>query len=220
VRKADWLLRPDARTPAMSRVAAVVLAAGGASRMGSPKQLLRVDGESLVRRATQAALSSRCAAVFVVVGAHAQTVLKEVDDLAVERVENRNWPEGLGASIRAGVEAVAATKEPFFDAALLILTDQVHVTTALLDRLIAAIEASPAGLVACEYGGTMGSPAAFSRRYFDSLCRLHGDHGAKAVLLAHAEAVLRIPFPEGAIDVDTPADYERLKRARPGPDRE
>src|SRR5262245_27238513 len=96
----------------VNRVAAVVLAAGGSSRMGAPKQLLRLEGESLVCRAARAALAAHCAQVFVVVGAEAVAVAREIEDLPVQRVENVHWAEGVGSSIRAGVEAVALWRPP------------------------------------------------------------------------------------------------------------
>jgi molybdenum cofactor cytidylyltransferase len=196
----------------VTRVAVIVLAAGGSTRMGEPKQLLRFDGESLVRRAAKTALASRCAAVFVVVGAHAAAVAHELDGLALTLVENARWQEGMGSSIRAGVEAVTAA-EASFDAVLVMLADQPAVTATLLNRLIAASATASAGLVGCEYAGTIGAPALFARRHFEALRGLTGDHGGKVVLAAHADAVVRIAFPRGAVDVDTRDDYDRALSA-------
>lgn len=196
---------------AVKRVAAIVLAAGGSTRMGAPKQLLRLAGESLVRRAVRTALASRCAAVFVVVGAHADAIAREIDDLSCTRVDNPNWHDGIGSSISAGVTAVNITQPPF-DAVLITLTDQPYVTAALLDRLLAAGATAPVGLVACEYAGTTGVPALFARRHFDALRALTGDRGGKGLLAAPGDAVVRIPFPDAAIDLDTRDDYRRFTR--------
>ena len=92
----------------MTRVATVVLAAGGSRRMGSPKQLLRIDGVTLVRRAAEKALASRCQGVYIVVGAAAETVRRELSELSLEVIDNPNWEEGLAGSIRVGIEAVRA----------------------------------------------------------------------------------------------------------------
>lgn len=182
--------------------------------MGSPKPLLRVAGESLVRRAAGAALGSRCAAVFVVTGADAAAVAEELDGLGVTCVHNAHWQDGISSSIRVAVEAVAAT-EPPFDAVLITLVDQPALGAHLLDQLVAAGETAPAGLVACEYAGTVGAPAFFARRYFDALRALTGDRGGKAVLAAHADAVVRVPFAAAAIDLDTRDDYEQFARGWP-----
>jgi len=199
-------------------VAAIILAAGRSLRMGSPKQLLRIDDESLVRRAAKSALASRCDRVIVVVGADAEAVAREISDLPVERLENANWEEGIASSIRAGVEAATAA-QPQPDAVLIMLADQPAVTSELLDQLVAAAETAPAGLVACEYAGTLGAPAFYARRHFDALGRLSGDRGGKTLLAAHSEAVVRIPFAAAAIDVDTLDDYQRallMKSANAG----
>lgn len=194
------------------RVAAIVLAAGGSRRIGAPKQLLRIDGESLVRRAARTALASCCNAVFVVVGAHSDAILADLEGLAFTRVDNPSWREGIASSIRAAIAVVA--RNDSVDAALLMLADQPSVTSALLDRLVSELNLRHGELVACAYGETVGAPALFARRYFPELQRLRGDRGAKSVLLGHADAVVRVPFPAAAVDVDTLADYHRLTRRR------
>jgi CTP:molybdopterin cytidylyltransferase MocA len=200
------------------RVAAVVLAAGGSARMGSPKQLLRLDDETLIRRALRTALASRCTLVFVVVGAAAEAVTGDIDDLPVEIVVNPSWADGMASSIRAGIEAVAAA-EPRLDAALVMLADQPAVTVDILDRIVAAAEDAAAGLVACEYAGTLGAPALYARRHFDALRALRGDRGGKALLEAHRDTVVRVPFAPAAVDVDTPEDWRRLRLTSPPPQR-
>lgn len=198
----------------MTRVATVVLAAGGSRRMGSPKQLLRIDGITLVRRAAETALASRCEGVYVIVGAAAETVRREVSGLRLQVVENRHWEKGLAGSIRVGIEAVR-TARPEFDAAILTPVDQPWIHSALMDRLIEVFEAGEREIVACSYAGTVGAPALFSRRHFADLTSLSGDRGAKSVLEARAAEVAQVPFPEGATDLDTPRDYQRfLERGR------
>ena len=128
-------------------------------------------------------------------------------------LENRRWHEGLATSIRVGVAAAEVLTEPAVDAVLLTLVDQPAVGPELLDRLIAALENAPAGLVAAAYAGTIGVPALFARRHFPALLALSGDRGGKSVLAAHGAAVVAIPFPEGVFDIDTPADLERARKA-------
>lgn len=186
--------------------------------MGSPKQLLRIGDETLIRRAVGTALASRCARVFVVVGAAAAAVSRDIADLPVETVVNAFWADGMATSIRAGVKAVASA-QPRLDAALLTLADQPAITVDILDRIVAAGEDATAGLVACEYAGTLGPPALYARQHFDALCRLRGDRGGKALLEAHRDTVVRVPFAPAAVDVDTPEDYRRLRLTSPPPPR-
>jgi len=193
----------------VTRVAVVVLAAGGSRRMGSPKQLLRIEGSTLVRRAAETALASRCQGVYVVVGAAAESVRREVLDLPLEVVENRDWERGMAGSIRAGIGAVEAAR-PEFDAAILAPVDQPRIHPALLDRLIEVFEGGEHGIVASAYAGTVGAPALFARRYFGELTALRGDRGAQPVLLARGAEVARIAFPEGSTDLNTPEDYQQF----------
>ena len=193
----------------MTRVAMVILAAGGSRRMGSPKQLLRIDGVTLVRRAAEVALASRCEGIYVVVGSAAEGVRHEVGKLALEVVENRRWEAGLAGSIRVGVETVRAA-HPEFDAVILAPVDQPRIHPALLDRLIEVFEGGERGIVACTYAETVGAPALFSRGHFADLAGLPGDRGAKSVIEAREAELATIPFPEGATDLDTPEDFQRF----------
>lgn len=191
------------------RVGAIILAAGPSSRLGTPKQLLHFRGQSLLRRAALSALGAGCRPVVVVTGAHAQLYVGELDDLAVLAAFNREWQEGLASSIRTGIEALVS-EDPDVTAALILLCDQPHVTSALLSRLIGAHLATGCLVVASTYGDSAGAPALFSRSLFAELGRLEGASGAKHVIARHAAEAHLVPFPDGEADVDTPADVERL----------
>ncbi len=148
--------------------------------------------------------------VAVVLGAGAATrqLRFEVSDLAIAVVENAHWQDGIGSSIRAGLDALETARPP---AAVLIMTcDQPYVTAALLRRLREAWRTSGSPAVACEYAGTVGVPALFDRALFPELRGLPPDHGAKPVLERHLADVVRIPFEEGALDIDTPGDVHKL----------
>jgi len=189
--------------------AAVVLAAGGSTRMGRPKPLLHYRGRSLLHRAVAAATNGGCAPVIVVLGAAAETLRPELAGLSVEVTINERWKDGLAGSIRTGIEALQS-RRPDVDAVLLMPCDLPHLSARLVRELLgAAADQGPCPIVACEYAGTIGVPALFHRRWFDELCRLRGDRGAKSLLLAHPEALVRVPWTEGALDVDRPSDHER-----------
>ncbi len=184
--------------------AAIVLAAGRSARFGQPKQLLRVDARSLVVHAVDAAREGGCDPVVVVVGASSEAVRRELADAPVRIVLNEQWEEGVASSVRAGVAAAAAL--PGVRAALLLTCDQLRLTPAVVHRLLAAAAAAPGKMVASEYGGTVGIPALFDRSHFAGLLELRGESGAKQLLLRHATSVLRVPWPDGALDVDAPED--------------
>jgi len=191
----------------MSNVPVVVLAAGGSSRLGQPKQLLVHRGVSLVRRAANVAIESGCGPVLVMAGAEAEKVRAALGGLAVELHEHSRWRDGIGGTI-----AAAATEVPrrWPDATALILmgVDQPAVTASHLRELAASLDAG-AKAAASSYGDTIGIPALFSRELFLVLTRLSGDSGAK-IILQNAAAVL-VPLPGGEVDIDQPVDLKHLE---------
>lgn len=191
------------------KIAAIVLAAGGSIRLGEPKQLLDFRGQPLVRRVTEAALAGGCSPVAVVVGRDGEAIAAALEGLAVQLVPNKNWEEGIGSSIRAGTEAL-----PDCDALVIATCDQPHVDADLIRRLIRTQEEMQRPIVASAYSGTCGVPAFFAQRYREELLSLPNGHGAKTIINRHPADVATVDFPEGAIDIDTPADYRALQ-ARP-----
>lgn len=195
-------------------IAATVLAAGGSTRMGRPKQLLTYGGRTFLRKAAETAIASGCRPIIVILGAYAEQLHSEIDGLPVFSVVNERWAEGLGSSICAGLGALKTYGgEDAIEAVVLMLCDQPFVTATVIDELIAAYRSNGKGIIASEYGGTMGVPALFGREYFAKLASLSGPAGAKHLLTAHASDIVRVPFPQGTTDIDTPEDYLQLQRA-------
>ena len=182
--------------------AAVILAAGSGRRMGGPKALLCMDGETLLHRTVRAALGAGCAPVIAVIGAWDPGL----GDLEVEALFNAEAAEGMASSLRVGIGALPLETQ----AALILTVDQPAVDAALLRRLLALAAVDPAGPAACASAGTLGIPAVIPQRLFPHLLALRGDRGAKAILLRENTATL--PFPEGVTDLDTPEDLDRIRR--------
>ncbi len=184
----------------IENVAAVILAAGASRRLGEPKQLVRLDRETLLERAVRVAVEAGCSPILVVLGAASEQILAQSSLAPAQVVLNPEWEEGMASSVRAGIRALP----PQTEAALLLTCDQPTVTAQHLQRLATGALLEP---VASRYAGRHGVPAYLPANTFAELLQLSGDQGARH-LLAAARA---IDLPGGEIDVDTP---ESLRSAR------
>lgn len=199
-----------ARESGRAVIAAVVLAAGGSSRMGRPKQLLVVQGRSLIRNAVESAIAGGCDPVIVVVGANAERVGREIQELRARVVVNSQWGDGLASSIRRGMSELEGLAEEV-EAVVLMGSDQPLISSAVVRRLLSAYrerEDNTLAMAACDYADTLGSPALFGKECFDRLGRLAGDRGAQVLLRDEPDRVIRVPWPDGALDVDRPEDLQ------------
>ena len=180
----------------------VILAAGSASRFGSPKQLARFAGRPLLQIALSNAVGVAGSAVSVVLGAHAAEVAPLLRNTPATALINRDWAEGMGSSLRTAIRYLPGT----CDGLLVMLGDQPAVTAEDLRRLLAAWRTRPDAIVAAAYSGIDGVPAVFPRWSFTELSALRGDAGARQVIRRHRERLIRVPMPSAARDIDTPED--------------
>ncbi|TXL72968.1 4-diphosphocytidyl-2C-methyl-D-erythritol kinase [Vineibacter terrae] len=195
--------------PRAPRIAALVLAAGRSSRMGGPNKLLaEIDGMPMVARAVAAALASQAVSVTVVLGHMAAEVKAAVASLGasadkVRFAENPDFADGLSASLRAGLGALPAD----VDGVLVCLGDMPAVSSAQLDRLIAAFNpVEGRSICVPTVGGKRGNPVLWDRRFFAEMTGVSGDSGAKHLIGEHADLVCEVEMgSEGVlIDLDTP----------------
>ncbi|MDB5357261.1 MAG: 4-diphosphocytidyl-2C-methyl-D-erythritol synthase [Phycisphaerales bacterium] len=193
----------------MPDIAIMILAAGGSTRMGEPKQLLAYRGRSLIRHAAETAVASGCRPAIVVLGAHADRLAAEVSGLAVSVAINERWASGIGSSIRCGIEHLMAVT-PTVEAVVITLCDQPLVSAGILRHLIDAHQSSGKPICASSYRGTLGPPVLVSRRFFPQLLALPDDQGAKRLWVDQPEQVCEVPCEPAAEDIDTPEDYRRV----------
>ena len=186
--------------------AAVILAAGGSSRMGVPKQTLAYGSTTLLRLAVTGALGAGCEPVVVVVGAERKLISAHLNGLTICLIDNPLWQQGLGSSIRTGIEALLTFA---VDAAVILLSDQPLVCAGHIRNLVEAAETQQASIVASRYAGTLGVPALFKKNVFPLLLAIQPSEGAKALFHHPDYPTLEIPLPEAEQDIDTPEDYRR-----------
>lgn len=188
----------------MRNVGALILAAGGSTRFREPKQFLQFEGETLIRRVAKAAHEAGCTPIVVIGGDSADRVSAELHDLPVEVVQNAEWRCGIGTSIKCGLARLRNVVSEI----VILACDQPFISGEIIRKL----RDGGRPIVASAYTETIGIPALFDARYFDALALLPDNGGAKSVIEAHVADVAVVPFPQGAIDIDTRADYEALSR--------
>ena len=192
----------------MPNVGLIILAAGSASRMGKPKQLLSYQGSSLISHAAKAAINSICQPVLVILGAYVEQIKPQIDKLPVQIVKNPDWETGMSSSITVGINAINQS-HPQLDAVIIALADQPLISTAVFNKLIQSYQETENIIIAAAYNDVVGVPALFNRALFSELINLKGDRGAKALMRKYKNELLSISIPEAAIDIDTPDDYEK-----------
>ena len=191
------------------KVGAILLAAGASRRMGRAKQLLPFNGTTLIRHICQEVLKSNCERLIVVLGANSDLIRPEIQDLPVHIVLNKDWEHGMGGSIATGVSFFKEQKANL-DAFLLILCDQPFLRAEYLNFIIQKHQTEGKNIIASTYAETVGVPALFHKNYQEDLLRLKEEGGAKKLFSTYRTDLLKIPFPQGEIDLDTPEDYKRF----------
>ncbi len=192
----------------MAKIGIVILAAGGSRRMGSPKQLLDIEGQSLIRRTAELVIAaSKTSPVVLVIGANKPQIVPEIADLPLTIIDNSLWEQGLSSSVKMGMAGVWMIDKSI-DAILFLVCDQPYLSLETITKMIEVYQTQKSSIVACSYGGELGVPMLFDRKYFDELLSLTGDKGAKPVLMKHLDQAHIVDFELGKIDLDTPEDYE------------
>ncbi|HEY2033694.1 MAG TPA: molybdopterin-binding/glycosyltransferase family 2 protein [Rhizomicrobium sp.] len=194
---------PDAAIPHAPKIAAVVLAAGMSSRMGSNKLLTDLNGKPLVRHAVEATLASAARPVIVVTGNDADKTRAALSGLDVSFIANPDFAKGLSTSLKAGIAGVPQD----CDGAIVLLGDMPGVSPALIDKLIASFDpAEDRAICVATRKGKHGNPVLWARRFFAEIASIEGDVGAKALVGAYDELVCEVEAADDAplIDIDTP----------------
>ena len=185
----------------------LILAAGGSSRLGRPKQLVQAGKQTLLEKAVESALEANLNAVQLVLGARYDQLKTTIEHFPLTIIYNKQWQDGIGSSISAGMESVI--QHGYFDGVLIMLCDQVHVNPAHLNTLVAAFNTEQKPIIATAYGGQLGVPALFDRKYFPLLQNLSGDVGAKKIISQHPTDVHAIAFEQAIMDIDTADDLKK-----------
>ncbi len=192
------------------KVGGLLLAAGGSSRFGAPKQLAIFEGKTLIARAAEALLNAGCYPVVAVLGANAGIVGTALDGSPLIIEVNSAWQDGMSTSIAAGLNKLLET-EPDLDAVMITLSDQPFVTQHTIKQFLLKYSGGRKSIISSRYDGALGVPALFGNERFNELNQLTGDKGARHIIRnTPLEMIDILDVGEAVIDVDTAADLHRL----------
>lgn len=192
-----------------SQVAGVVLAAGGSSRLGQPKQLLDWQGEPFISRIVKTGLETALTPLVVVTGAEKDLVENALDGLSVQTVFNPEWEAGQASSMRAGLNALPED----CDAVLFLLGDQPQISPLMIRQLIERFYQNRKPVTAPMIQGQRGTPVLFSKEAFSHLQRVSGDQGGRAVIQQFEVDWLPWVDDRALLDVDQEGELDSLLRA-------
>lgn len=186
----------------------IILAAGSSSRLGQAKQLLKFKGKTLLEISLHAASDSLAEQIVLVLGANRDQIQQEVNLSSYYQVTNKNWENGMASSMQTGLKHLLQKQE--INAVILMLSDQPFIEVNTINNLIINYLNSDKGIITSTYQNTFGVPVLFDQKYFNELLELQSKEGAKTIIYKHLDDVEKVDFPNGAVDIDTYEDYEKL----------
>lgn len=194
--------------------AILLLAAGSSSRLGRSKQLLSINGEPLLLKSVNAAISANAKKVVVVLGANENEHLKLIEKFPVEIIFNPTWQMGMGNSLKTGLSHLLK-EDPNLRGVITMVCDQPLITASHLTKLIERFKETKNPIVASFYSGSAGVPAFFEKSLFERMLSINDEQGAKKIINQYPDLVSAVDFPEGAIDIDTEEDVKRFIKNLP-----
>ena len=193
----------------INHCAVLIIAAGESKRMGSPKQLLVVEGETLINRIIKIAKKAVNFPTYVILGASAETIHGQLPNIDIHVVQNAHWQEGMASSIRLGLNTAVA-QNPNLEGVLIVVCDQPYITESTISDLLQLQKEKDTPMAAAYYNQVMGTPALFHQSIFNDILSLKGDMGAKRIIQSRPEEVAKLHFEKGLLDIDTKEDYQAL----------
>ena len=189
--------------------AVVIIAAGESKRLGTPKQLLLVEEDTLLNRLIKTVQRAVNFPIYLVLGANAEKIQAQLPHIEINVVENKDWQEGMGSSIRLGVQAILESAKKF-DGVLILVCDQPYLTEAAIQDLVKLQAAKKTAITASFYANIAGTPALFHASIFPDLLALKGEQGARKIIQERDQELAKLQFEKGVLDIDTQDDYQQL----------
>jgi molybdenum cofactor cytidylyltransferase len=190
-------------------IAAVILSAGESSRMGRPKALLPIAGQTFIERIVASLRQAGLEKIIVILGHDAEAMRQKITHLPVTILVNTDYRQGQLSSLQTALRHLLGDEH--CSAMLVHLVDHPYINPALVKLLIQRFEASGKPIAVPRFHGKRGHPVVFARSLFDELLAAPEDQGARAVVNAHRQETLEIDTEDEGItvDIDTPELYRR-----------
>jgi len=190
-------------------IVAVVLSAGESSRMGRPKALLPIEGQTFIERIVDALKAGGIERIVVVLGFHADVLRAQIDHLPVEILVNPDYRLGQLSSLQVAVRHLMLDAN--CEGMMVHLVDHPYIDPKLVSLMLERFKTLKSAIVVPRYQGKRGHPVIFSRALFDELLSAPLDQGAKIVVHAHRQDTLEIETEDVGItlDIDTPKLYRQ-----------
>jgi molybdenum cofactor cytidylyltransferase len=187
----------------------LIVAAGESKRLGTPKQLLQFEGQSLINRLVNIVRDAGSFPITIVLGAEATAIQAQLPDDNLLVVINEEWKEGMGSSIRVGLKKMIEM-DADMDGVMILVCDQPFIKSESIQSLIQMQQSTGLPMAACFYEGIVGTPALFHQSMFSDLLKLVGDTGAKKIMKDQMVDVAKLNLEKGVIDIDTMEDYQKI----------
>jgi len=194
----------------MTRLAAVILAAGEGRRFKGCKQLAVLENETLIERSMRICHHVFPQHSYIVLGYQADKLASQLAYAQTQIVVNPDWRLGISASIRCAIQTIGSD----YDAVLFVLADQVRVSEKSLQRLQAIFMQRPNEMICSRYANQLAVPAIFPQRFFADLLALEGDRGAKYIIQQHIKPQGIVDIPEAEFDIDTQQDLDNVSQQK------
>ena len=194
----------------MIKAEILLLTAGKSSRMGQPKALLSIKGQSLISYQIDR-LKELGLPITVVLGAYADAISNAAISKEVRLVLNKDFEKGMGSSIAFGTTSIQNTN-PEIDAILVCAIDQPLIPLDHFKNLLSTASKTNFSIIqSLSEVGWRGIPTLFKSNHFKALSKLTGDEGAKSIIQNHRSTVKAVKAPsDSLIDIDTYEQYQSL----------
>ncbi len=189
-------------------ISALLLAAGGSSRLGQPKQLIKFKNELLINYIIEQIRDSGIIDLKIILGSHFSEIRRQIIDKSLDIIQNTKWEEGISSSIKCGLRSLT----PEIDGAIIFIVDQPFLKSELISRILTKFDTSNANIIAAFVSGQIIHPVMYRKELFPKLLELKGDIGGKAIF--ENEFIEKVAWDDEKLllDIDSQVDLEKIKK--------